>query len=212
MVRYSLSTYIHGDYLIIGDVQMQEVLRSPLAKRLDLELERGLVYATAEMKATATGNFCHWFVSGLADNGLPTMLLDLAVPLSSTNPKDMIVEAKAFAETFVFPMAEALLSTPGAGESIPPLGVAERASLFESHMEHHFARGEVSSLTLQKQTESLFKMATFLEVVTPVKLIAQFQQVGVGTVESRIQRGRASGAIPKASEVRAKKEILKKGK
>ena len=61
---------------------MQEVLRSPLAKRLDLELERGLVYATAEMKATATGNFCHWFVSGLAVNGLPTMLLDLAVPLS----------------------------------------------------------------------------------------------------------------------------------
>jgi len=206
MVIYIVSTYIVGDYLIIGDVEMQEVLRSPLAKRLDLELERGLVYATAEMKATATGNFCHWFVSGLAVNGLPTMLLDLAVPLSSTNPKDMTLEAKTFAETYVFPMAEALLSTPGAGESIPPLGVAERASLFEAHMAHHFASGKNSGLTLQKQTESLFKM------VTPVKLIAQFQQVGVGTVESRIQRGRASGAIPKASVVRAKKELLKKGK
>lgn len=191
---------------------MQEVLRSPMAKRLDLELEHGMVYATAEMKATATGNFCHWFVSGRTANGLPTMLLDLAVPLSSTNPTDMTLEAKAFAETHVFPMAEALLSTPGAGESIPPLGVAERASLFEAHMEYHFASDKVNSLTLQKQTESLFKMATFLEVLTPVQLIARFQKVGVGTVESRIQRGRASGAIPKASEVRARKELLKKGK
>lgn len=42
-------------------------------------------------------------------------------------------------------------------------------------------------------------------MLTPNKLIAKFQDVGVGTVEYRIQRGRASGAIPKASVVRAKK-------
>ena len=190
---------------------MQEVFRSPRARRLDLEIEHGMIYATAEFKATATGNFCHWFVSGLSENGLPTMLLDVAVPLSALNAKEMAVEAEAFARTYVFPMAEALRSTPGAGESIPPLGVNERALLFEAHMEHHFSIPKTGRLTLQKQTEALFKMATFLEVLTPVKLIAKFQGVGVGTVESRIQRGRSSGAIPKASVVRARKELLKKG-
>jgi hypothetical protein len=108
-------------------------------------------------------------------------------------------------------MAEALRSTPGAGENIPPLGVSERASLFEAHMQHHFSASKTGNLTLQKQTEALFKMATFLEVLTPVKLIAKFQGVGIGTVESRVQRGRSSGAIPKASEVRARKDALKKG-
>lgn len=185
---------------------------SPMAKRLDLELVKAEVYAIAEFKETATGNFCHWFVSGMSSNGLPTMLLDLAVPLSSRDPKAMTAEAEAFAETFILPMAEALRSTPGAGENIPPLGVSERAALFEAHMVHHFSSNNAGKLTLQKQTEALFKMATFLEVLTPNKLIAKFQGVGVGTVESRIQRGRASGAIPKASVVRAKKELLKKGR
>lgn len=190
----------------------EESQSSPTAKRLDLELVQDEVYATAELKETASGSFCHWFVSGLSASGLPTMLLDLAVPLSSRTPKAMTMEAQAFAETFIFPMAEALRSTPGAGENIPPLGVAERAALFEAHMNHHFSTSKAGNLTLQKQTEALFKMATFLEVLTPNKLIAKFQGVGVGTVESRIQRGRASGAIPKASVVRAKKELLKKGK
>jgi hypothetical protein len=189
----------------------REVLRSPSANRIDLELENGDVYATAEMKVTATATSCHWFVSGMSVDGLPTMLLDLAVPLSSKNTQAMYQEAEAFAKKFIFPMAEALRTTSGAGESIPPLAVSMRETLFEVHMEHHFSTKRSAGLTLQRQTEALFKMATFLEVVTPVKLIAKFHGVAVGTVESRIQRGRASGAIPKASEVRARKATLRKG-
>ena len=190
---------------------MKEGSGSPRAKRLDLELEVGEVYATAELKETATGNFCHWFVSGISFSGLPTMLLDLAVPLASKTKPDRLNEAEAFARKYILPMAQDLRRTPGAGESIPPLGIGERGSLFESHMEHHFTEQKAGNLTLQRQTEALFKMSTFLEVLTPVKQIARFQEVGVGTVESRIQRGRASGAIPKASVVRARKAILKKG-
>lgn len=189
----------------------REVLRSPRASRIDLELESGDVYATAEMKAAATGISCHWFVSGMSVDGLPTMLLDLAVPLSSTKSDAIYQEAETFAKKFIFPMAEALRTTNGAGESIPPLTVAMRETLFEVHMEHHFSTKRASGLTLQRQTEALFRMATFLEVLTPVKLIAKFQDVAVGTVESRIQRGRASGTIPKASAVRARKAPLKKG-
>ncbi len=190
---------------------MQERLRSPMAKRLDLEIVQDGVYATAELKETATGNFCHWFVSGISANGLPAMLVDIAVPLVSTSRPDRLSEADAFAKKYIIPLALGLKLTPGAGESIPPLGVEERGYLFEAHMEHHFSQNRLGKLTLQRQTEALFKMATFLEVLTPVKLIAKFQGVGTGTVESRVQRGRASGAIPKASDVRAKKELLKKG-
>jgi len=50
-----------------------------------------------------------------------------------------------------------------------------------------------------------------LEVVAPLKLIAEFQGVAVSTVETRVKIGRASGEIPKASEVRARKALLKKG-
>lgn len=190
---------------------MQEVLRSPMAKRLDLEIIQDGVYATAELKETATGNFCHWFVSGIAASGLPSMLLDIAIPLASRSRTDRLHEAEAFANQHIIPLALDLKLTPGAGESIPPLGVEERGLLFVAHMEHHFSQRNSGGLTLQRQTEALFKMATFLEVLTPVKLIAKFQGVGTGTVESRVQRGRASGAIPKASVVRAKKESLKKG-
>lgn len=190
---------------------MQEVLRSPTAKRLDLEIIQDGVYATAELKETATGNFCHWFVSGIAASGLPSMLLDIAIPLASTSRKERLVEAEAFANRHIIPLALDLRVTPGAGESIPPLGVDDRSSLFWAHMEHHFAQKNTGGITLQRQTEALYKMATFLEVLTPVKLIAKFQGVGTGTVESRVQRGRASGNIPKASDVRARKELLKKG-
>ena len=190
---------------------MQEGLRSPMAKRLDLEIVQDGVYATAELKETATGNFCHWFVSGIAASGLPSMLIDIAVPLISASRTDRLREADAFARKHIIPLALDLRVTPGAGESIPSLGVEERAQLFEAHMHHHFLQNNLGKLTLQRQTEALFKMATFLEVLTPVKLIAKFQGVGTGTVESRVQRGRANGNIPKASVVRAKKESLKKG-
>jgi hypothetical protein len=190
---------------------MNQLPSSPLAKRLDLALERGEVFATAELKATATGNFCHWVVSGMSVSGLPSMLLDLAVPLAAEDESGMLIEAEEFARKYIFPIAEELRKTSGAGERIPQLGVNKRGMLFEAHMEHHFSALKAGNLTLQRQTEALFMMATFLEVLTPVKLIAKFHRVAVGTVESRIQRGRASGAIPKASEVRARKEILKKG-
>jgi hypothetical protein len=55
-------------------------------------------------------------------------------------------------------------------------------------------------------------MASYLEVVAPLKLIAEFQGVAVSTVETRVKAGRASGAIPKASDVRARKDLLKKGR
>jgi ribosomal protein L7Ae-like RNA K-turn-binding protein len=54
-------------------------------------------------------------------------------------------------------------------------------------------------------------MASYLEVIAPLKLIAEFQGVAVSTVETRIKIGRASGAIPKASAVRATKKTLMKG-
>ncbi|MEY4321032.1 MAG: hypothetical protein RLZZ471_973 [Actinomycetota bacterium] len=186
--------------------------RSPLAKRrIDLALERDDVYATAELKRTATGTFCHWIVSGLSMTGLPTMLLDIAVPLASSEEPAMLSEAKAFAEKFILPMAKQLSSTPGAGERVPSLNVETRRWLFEEHMQHHFSPKRAGNLTLQRQTEALFNMATFLEVVAPLKSIAQFQNVAVGTVESRIKKGRGTGAIPKASEVRARNKSLKKG-
>lgn len=185
--------------------------RSPMAKRIDLALEHGAVFATAELKRAATGNFCHWIVSGQSVRGLPTMLLDIAIPLSSDTPTAMLIEAKEFGEKFIVPMAEFLSTTPGAGEKVPPLSVETRRWLFEEHMHHQFAPERAGNLTLQRQTEALFNMASFLSVVAPLQSIAKFQKVAVGTVESRVKKGRASGAIPKASEVRARKELLKKG-
>lgn len=186
--------------------------RSLIAKQSDLVLERGPVFATAEFKATATGTFCHWIVSGQSASGLPTMLLDLAVPLAAANEPEMLEEAKVLADRFLVPMAAHLSSTPGAGEQVPPLPVEKRRWLFEEHMRYHFAASRSGNLTLQRQTEALFNMASFLHVVAPLKSIAEFQNVAVGTVESRVKKGRATGAIPKASEVRARNETLKKGK
>lgn len=190
---------------------MNSERRSPTAKRIDLALERGAVFATAELKKTATGNFCHWIVSGQSMAGLPTMLLDLAVPLASSTETEMLKEAKIFGDKFIVPMAAFLSSTPGAGEKIPPLSVETRRWLFEEHMRYHFAPERAGGLTLQRQTEALFNMASFLSVVAPLKSIAAFQDVAVGTVESRVKIGRANGSIPKASDVRARKETLKKG-
>ncbi len=190
---------------------MEMERRSPMAKRIDLTLERDSVFATAELKKTATGNFCHWIVSGQSVTGLPTMLLDFAVPLAGDNESVMLKEAALFGEKFVIPMAEFLSTTPGAGEKVPPLSVETRRWLFEEHMHYHFAPERAGNLTLQRQTEALFNMASFLAVVAPLKSIAAFQNVAVGTVESRVKKGRASGAIPKASEVRAKNVSLRKG-
>jgi hypothetical protein len=109
-------------------------------------------------------------------------------------------------------MAQRLSKTPGAGEKLPELNVEMKRSLFEDHMHHHFSPERAGSLTLQRQTEALFRMATFLRVFSPIQTIAKFQNVAPSTVETRVKKGRASGAIPKASEVRARKELLKKGK
>jgi hypothetical protein len=185
--------------------------RSQLAKQVDLALERESVFATAEFKRTATGVFCHWIVSGKSVAGLPAMLLDMAVPLSGKDEPALLVEAESFADKFIVPMAAYLSSTGGASSHVPSLSVDKRRHLFEGHMAYHFAPHRSGNLTLQKQTEALFNMAAFLQVVAPLKSIADFQNVAVGTVESRVKKGRASGAIPKASEVRARKETLKKG-
>jgi sulfopyruvate decarboxylase TPP-binding subunit len=83
--------------------------------------------------------------------------------------------------------------------------------IFNEHMHQQFAKNRAGDLTLQTQTEALFNMASYLEVVAPLKLIAEFQGVAVSTVETRVKIGRASGKIPKASEVRARKALLKKG-
>lgn len=208
----SLPRHLGADKKRVSGDFMNMERRSPTAKRLDLALERGAVFATAELKKTATGNFCHWIVSGQSLAGLPTMLLDLAVPLSGGNEIAMLEEARIFGDKFVVPMAEFLSTTPGAGEKVPPLSVETRRWLFEEHMRYHFAPERAGGLTLQRQTEALFNMASFLAVVAPLKSIAAFQDVAVGTVESRVKIGRANGSIPKASEVRAKNELLKKGK
>ena len=207
----SLSRHLGADKKrVVGD-SMEMERRSPMAKRIDLTLERDSVFATAELKKTATGNFCHWIVSGQSVTGLPTMLLDFAVPLAADNESVMLKEAALFGEKFVIPMAEFLSTTPGAGEKVPPLSVETRRWLFEEHMHYHFVPERAGNLTLQRQTEALFNMASFLAVVAPLKSIAAFQNVAVGTVESRVKKGRASGAIPKASEVRAKNVSLRKG-
>lgn len=52
-------------------------------------------------------------------------------------------------------------------------------------------------------------MATYLEVVAPLKLIAEYQGVAVSTVETLVKIGRSNGAIPEASEVRSRKRGLK---
>jgi len=185
--------------------------RSQRANRLDLEITSGHIYATAEVKETAAGFVCHWLVSGQSSVGLPTMFLDLSVPLASATEKARLTEAEDFARKFLLPMAVHLSKTKGAGDRIPPLSVVDRLRLFEAHMAFHFESGKVEGLTLQRQTEALFNMATFMQVVAPLKSIANFQNVSVGTVETRVKKGRAAGAIPKASEVRARKESLKKG-
>lgn len=138
------------------------------------------------------------------------MLLDIAIPLSNDTERYMMDEAKVFADKYIIPMAEHLSISPGTGERVPPLSVDARRWLFEEHMRYPFAPERSGNLTLQRQTEALFNMATFLQVVAPLKSIAAFQNVAVATVESRIKKGRASGAIPKASDVRARKETLKK--
>jgi hypothetical protein len=190
---------------------MKSQHRSLTGKYIDLVLEDGDTYATAEFKKLAGGSVCHWIVSGRSDDGLPAMLLDLPIPMRSTDEDSMILEATKFATDFLFPMAQRLSKTPGAGEKLPELNVEMKRSLFEEHMHHHFSPERAGSLTLQRQTEALFRMATFLRVFSPIQTIAKFQNVAPSTVETRVKKGRASGAIPKASEVRARKEILKKG-
>lgn len=181
------------------------------AKRIDFAERRGESFATAEFKKLTTGFVGHWVVSGVSATGLPSILLGMSVAMKGRDEAELHVEATQFAEKFIFPMATHLATTPGAGEPLPRLSVENRQILFVEHMHQQFSKERLGDLTLQKQTEALFRMASYLDVITPLKLIAEFQGVAVSTVETRVKKGRASGAIPKASEVRARKEILKKG-
>jgi hypothetical protein len=181
------------------------------AKRLDFEEIQGDTFATAEFKRLSSGFMGHWVVSGKSLVGLPAILLVMSASMAGQDHRELYTEATKFAEKFIFPMAAHLSTTPSVGEPLPRLSVLNREKLFTRHMEEQFSRKGFSELTLQSQTEALFNMASFMEVVAPLKLIAEFQGVAVSTVETRIKVGRASGAIPKASEVRANKESLKKG-
>ncbi len=181
------------------------------AKRIDFAERQGDTFATAEFKRLSSGSVGHWIVSGKSAEGLPAVLLVMSIPMSGRDDKGLYAEASKFATKFVFPMATHLASAPGAGEPLPRLSVENRRALFEEHMHQQFAKDRVGDLTLQRQTEALFNMASYLEVVAPLKLIAEFQGVAVSTVETRVKAGRASGAIPKASEVRARKATLRKG-
>jgi hypothetical protein len=182
------------------------------AKRFDFADRQGETFATAEFKSLNTGFVGHWVVSGVSATGLPSILLVMSVAMKGRDTAELYVEATLFAEKFIFPMAPHLATTPGAGEPLPRLSVENRQALFVEHMHQQFSKDRIGNLTLQKQTEALFKMATYLNVIAPLKLIAEFQGVAVSTVETRVKKGRASGAIPTASEVRATKETLKKGK
>ncbi len=181
------------------------------AKRFDFAERQGDTFATAEFKRMSSGFVGYWVVSGKSSDGLPSVLLLLNVPMKGRDLADLQLEATRFADKFVFPMAIHLATTPSVGEPLPRISVTNRKEIFEEHMRQQFSKIRVGDLSLQSQTEALFNMATYLEVVAPLKLIAEFQGVAVSTVETRVKIGRASGAIPKASDVRARKELLKKG-
>lgn len=181
------------------------------AKRFDFAERQGETFATAEFKSLTTGFVGHWVVSGVSATGLPSILLMMSVSMKGRDVRDLYVEANLFAEKFIFPMATHLAATPGAGEPLPRLTVEDRQALFLEHMHQQFSKDRIGNLTLQRQTEALFNMATYLDVIAPLKLIAQYQGVAVSTVETRVKKGRANGTIPKASVVRARKETLKKG-
>jgi len=178
---------------------------SPSAKRIDFAIREGDSYATVEFKKVGVNFMGHWVVSGKSELGLPAILLVMAVPMRESNERELISESSKFANDFVLPMARRLATTPSVGEPLPRLSVENRQLLFQEHMQEQFGEKRVEGLTLQKQTEALFNMASYLEVTTPLKLIADFQGVAVSTVETRVKIGRASGAIPKASEVRARR-------
>jgi hypothetical protein len=181
------------------------------AKRFDFAERHGDTFATAEFKRLSSGFVGHWVVSGKSSVGLPSVLLVMSVSMMGRTESELYVEAASFADKFIFPMAIHLASTPSAGEPLPRLSVENRRLIFNEHMHQQFAKDRVGDLSLQSQTEALFNMASYLEVVAPLRLIADFQGVAVSTVETRVKIGRANGAIPKASEVRARKELLKKG-
>lgn len=204
MLSRDVKTENRGTYM-----EFQRI--SLTAKRIDFAARQGDTFATAEFKLLSSGSVGHWIVSGKSAEGLPAVLLVMSVPMAGKDEKELYAEASEFATRFVFPMAAHLASAPGAGEPLPRLSVENRSALFEEHMCQQFAKDRVGELTLQRQTEALFNMASYLEVVAPLKLIAEFQGVAVSTVETRVKAGRASGAIPKASEVRARKADLRKG-
>lgn len=182
------------------------------AKRFDFTERHGDTFATAEFKRLSAGFTGHWVVSGKSSAGLPSVLLVLNVPMRGRNEADLRKEATELAELFIVPMAEHLATTPSAGEPLPRLSVVNRQEIFLEHMHQQFSKERIGDLNLQSQTEALFNMASCLEVIAPLKLIAEFQGVAVSTVETRIKIGRANGAIPKASVARATKKTLMKGK
>ena len=184
-------------------------VRSPNAKSFDLELEGEGLLATVELKRESAGVVSHWIVSGRALNGLPAIILSLTLP-GPSGLEDLWEKSSInLAAQFIFPLAHQLSNTQGLCDRISPISVEMRQLIFEAHMNKHFTSPEISDHTLQAQTEALFGMASFLGVVGPLKRIAQFQGVSVSTVETRIKIGRSEGRVPKASEVRARKNPKK---
>lgn len=186
-------------------------VRSPNAKSFDLEIEREGLFATVEFKKESSGAVSQWIVSGRAANGLPAIILSLILPVPIAQESLWEKSSIVLADEFIFPLARQLSATQGLSDRISPISVEMRQLIFEAHMKNHFTSLEITSHTLQAQTEALFGMASFLGVVGPLKKIAQFQGVSVSTVETRIKIGRSEGRVPKASEVRAKKGKTKRG-
>ncbi len=188
----------------------QEISLKALAA--DFQFTDGPMYATVDVKSLRKGAFATWVVTGPNDQGLPSILLMISTALRADTELGLESEVRQLAAKHVFPLASALSATPGVGERVPLMTLERRSQVFLHHMSHHFSSSHLESMTLQLQTECLFRMATYLELTNPLKLIAQFQKVATSTVEKRVSIARAKGRLPKASEGRVKHEATWRNK
>jgi hypothetical protein len=175
------------------------------ASQSDLVMGLGDLFATVEFKRSGSRWATYWLVSGLTEDGLPAVLVSLSVSLNSTTEAELVEEARKLGEAYILPFAAELPRTPGIGDRIAPLTGERRRQMFFEHMKHHFSIERSGSLTLQLQTECLFRMASYLQLSSPVKDIAEFQGVATATVQQRVKYARKKGRLPKVSDPHAKK-------
>ena len=148
--------HIYGHVVLRIEVKMfKEQPSSLTAKRADLLLADGDTFATIDFKSGDGYFVAHWLVSGLDIHGLPAMILELSVPMSSQTHESLVPEALAFGSTFVLPMATHLATTTGVGSKIKPLSVSERAAFFEHHMSYQFSQDRAGNLPGHQKTVCL---------------------------------------------------------